>query len=132
MAEKLINNEKLTIEALFSDSGHFDEDFVVRSLMPHIMIKKPDFAIFFKETKLSADKKILAYGLAKKLLKQKELVASEEITALEIYEKTGIKKGTVDPMFKLLRQKGLLAGKREYIIPAYKIKEAIEFINPTN
>jgi len=127
-----MDTKKLTIEALFSDSGVFDEDAAVAALLPYIIIQKPDYEIFFKDAKLSAERKILAYGLAKKILKLKGLVDDEIITALEINEKTGIKKGTVDPMFKLLRDKGLLSGKGTYEIPTYKVKKAIELINKEN
>jgi transcription initiation factor IIE alpha subunit len=124
-----MNNEKLTIEALFSDSGPFDEDAVVRALLPHIVIQKPDNEIFFKDTKLSAKRKMLAYALAKKLLKRASLVNDESVTAPELHQKTGIKKGTIDPMLKALREEGLFAGKKEYEIPSYKVQEAISMIN---
>lgn len=124
-----MNNEKLTIEVLFSDSGPFDEDLVVRALLPHLIIQKPDYEIFFRETKLSAKRRMLAYGLAKKLLKRHGLVADESVTALELHQKTGIKKGTIDPMLKSLREEGLFAGKKEYEIPAYKVQEAVSMIN---
>jgi hypothetical protein len=124
-----MKDEKLTIEALFSDSGPFEEEAVVRALLPHIVIQKPDYGIFFKETKLSAKRKMLAYGLAKKLLKRNNLIAGESISALELHQKTGIKKGTIDPMLKALREEGLFAGKKEYEIPAYKVQEAVSMIN---
>ena len=124
-----MKEEKLTIEALFSDSGPFDEDTVVRALLPYIVIQEPDHEIFFKEAKLSAKRRMLAYGLAKKLLKRNSLIADERVTALELHQKTGIKKGTIDPMLKSLREEGLFAGKKEYEIPAYKIQEAVTMIN---
>lgn len=124
-----MNNEKLTIEALFSDSGPFDEDVVVRALLPHIVIQKPDNEIFFKDTKLSAKRKMLAYALAKKLLKRAGSINDESVTALDLHQKTGIKKGTIDPMLKALREEGLFAGKKEYEIPSYKVQEAISMIN---
>jgi|GEM_PF-1057150 len=124
-----MDNKKLTIEALFSDSGPFDEEAAVRALLPFIVIQKPDYEIFFKDAKLSAERKILAYGLAKNLLHRKGLIEDGAITALEVYEKTGLKKGTVDPNFKRLKDAGLLSGKGAYEIPAYKIQEVIDTIN---
>lgn len=122
-------NQKLTIDALFSDSGPFDEDAVVRVLLPYIVIQKPDYEIFFKDAKISAQRKILAYALAKTLLKYKGLIENETITAIEVYKKTGLKKGTVDPNIKLLKEKGLFAGKGAYEIPFYKIAEVIQLIS---
>jgi len=58
----------------------------------------------------------LLYGLAKKLLKAKGHIESEMITAQEIHKKTGIKKGTIDPTFKKLKESGYLVGKGEYEI----------------
>jgi transcription initiation factor IIE alpha subunit len=72
---------------------------------------------------------MLAYALAKKLLKRASLVNDESVTALELHQKTGIKKGTIDPMLKALREEGLFAGKKEYEIPSYKVQEAISMIN---
>lgn len=124
-----MTDQKLTIEDLFSDKGEYDEDVLVEVLFPHITIQKNTNNIFFKGTKLSVDKKILAYALAKKLLKSKGLIDSEIITAQEIHEKTGIKKGTIDPNFKKLREEGSLMGKGEYEVPAYKIQEVLTILS---
>ena len=124
-----MTDKKLTIDDLFSDSGAFDENDVLGALHQHITIQKSTNNIYFKSSLLSAYKKILAYGLAKKLLKSKDLIDSEKITAREVHEKTGIKKGTVDPSFKLLREKGLLVGKKEYEIPSYQVPNVIIILN---
>lgn len=120
--------KKHTIEDLFSDSGPFDEAEVVKALHPFITIQKSTNSIFFKGEKLSTTQKILAYGLAKKLLKSKGHVKSEMITAQEFHDKTGIKKGTIDPAFKTLKEKGLFVGKGEYEIPIPKIQSAIAYL----
>lgn len=83
-----------------------------------------------KDSSISVDKKILAYGLAKKLLKIKGLIENEFITAQEFHEITGIKKGTVDPTFKILKDKGFLVGKREYEIPTNKVSIIIQKLIP--
>ena len=121
-----MTKEKYSVEMLFSDSGAFDEQEVIKALMPYVMIQKSTQSIFFKATRLSAKARILAYGLAKKLLKSNDLIKSEYITANELHEKTGMKKGTIDPAFKGLREKGLLVGKRQYEIPTFKIQEVIK------
>ncbi len=117
--------EKLTITDLFSDNGPFSESEVVEALRPHITIQKANNSIYFKDTKLTAEQKILVYGLAKKLLKAKNLIKDEMITAQEFHEATRIKKGTIDPLFKKLRDRGLLIGKVKYEIPNLKIREVI-------
>ena len=124
-----MTDKKHTIDALFSDSGPFDEAEVVRALQDHITIQRSTNSIFIKDSGLSVDRKVLAYVLAKKLLKNKGISDSEMITAQEFHEMTKIKKGTIDPAFKTLKGKGLLVGKREYEIPTHKISAAIQLLN---
>lgn len=124
-----MNKKSYTLDDLFSDSGPFNEAEVAEAIHPFITIQKSTNEIFFKESCLTSEQRILIYGLAKKLLKFKSLLESEMITALEVHKKTGIRKGTIDPLFKKLKQNGFLIGKREYEVPVNKIKEIINLIN---
>ncbi len=117
------------IEALFSDSGAFDEITAVTALQPYLTIQRSTNKIFFKESSLSVVKKILAYALAKKLLATKKHVPTDMITAIEFQKATGINKGTIDPSFKTLKDKGFLVGKLEYELPAHKIPSVIQMLN---
>ena len=117
-----------TLEDLFSDAGPFDESAVVKAIMPFITIQKNTNEVFFKESDLTVDERILVYGLTKKLLKTKGVIENDLITALEFHKKTGIKKGSVDPMFKKLKDSGMLVGKKEYEIPNHKVSEIIKLI----
>jgi hypothetical protein len=117
-----------TLEDLFSDAGPFDESAVVKAIMPFITIQKNTNEVFFKESDLTVDERILVYGLTKKLLKTKGVIENDLITALEFHKKTGIKKGSVDPMFKKLKDSGVLVGKKEYEIPNHKVSEIIKLI----
>ena len=78
---------------------------------------------------MTVEQRILIYGLAKKLLKTKGLIESETITAVEVHKKTGIKKGSIDPTFKKLKNNGFLVGKSDYEIPVPKISDVIQVIN---
>lgn len=118
-----------TLDDLFSDSGPFDESAVIKTIHPFITIQKSTNAIFFKESSLTNEEKILVYGLAKKLLKVKGLIDEEMITALEVNKKTGIKKGSVDSTFKALKEKGFLVGKIDYEIPVHKIIQIINSLS---
>jgi hypothetical protein len=120
-----MTDKQHTLDDLFSDSGPFDESAVVKAIMPFITIQKNSNEIFFKESALTVDERILVYGLAKKLLKMKGVIESDYITALDFHQKTGIKKGSVDPMFKKLKDSGMLVGKKEYEIPNHKVSEII-------
>lgn len=122
-------DKKHTIEDLFSDSGPFDESAVIKAIQPFVTIQKTTNDIFFKESGLTNEEKILIYGLTKKLLKTKGLIEDEMITAIEVHKKTGIKTGTVDPTFKKLKEKGFLVGKKEYEIPVHKIIQIISSLS---
>ena len=117
-----------TLNDLFSDAGPFDESATVKAIMPFITIQKNTNEIFFKGSDLTVDERILVYGLTKKLLKTNGAIESELLTALEFHKKTRTKKGSVDPMFKKLKDSGMLVGKKEYEIPNHKISEIIKLI----
>lgn len=123
-----MNTKQHKIEDLFSDAGPFDESAVVQAIMPFITIQKNTNEIFFKDADLTVDERVLVYGLARKLLKVKGIIESDFITALDFHKKTGIKKGSVDPMFKKLKDSGMLVGKKEYEIPNHKISDIIKLI----
>ncbi|MCH7805903.1 MAG: hypothetical protein IH995_01990 [Proteobacteria bacterium] len=124
-----MNNGKHKLEDLFSDSGPFDEAEVVKAIQPFITIQKSTNEIFFKKSSLTVEEKILVFALTKKLLQVKGYLESDLITAAEVHKKTGIKKGSVDPTFKRLKDQGFLVGKREYEIPVHKIPEVISLID---
>lgn len=123
-----MTNPQHTLDDLYSDAGPFDESAVVKAIMPFITIQKNTNEIFFKESDLTVDERILVYGLTKKLLKTKGVIENDLITALEFHKKTGIKKGSVDPMFKKLKDSGVIVGKKEYEIPNHKVSEIIKLI----
>lgn len=125
-----MTEHKYTFDALFSDAGPFDEPSVIKAVFPFVTIQKSTNDIFFKETyPLTNTEKILVYALAKKLLKTRSLIETEMITAVEVYKKTGIKRGSVDPIFKDLKKDGFLVGKIEYEVPVTKISQIINLIS---
>jgi hypothetical protein len=117
-----------TIDDLFSDAGPFDEATVVEVLKPFVTIQKSTNEIFFKDHSPTAEQRVLIYGLAKKLLKEKNLIENELITAAEVHQKTGIKKGTIDPAFKKLKETGFFVGKAEYEIPTPKVPDVVDML----
>lgn len=127
-----MNDKKHTIEDLFSDTGPFDEAEVIKAIHPFITIQKTTNEIFFKGSSQKNDQRILTYGLAKKLLNVKGLIKSDKITAIEVQKKTGIKRGSIDPTFKKLKEDGYLVGKIEYEIPISKISDVINIISKVN
>lgn len=124
-----MSDKKHTIEDLFSDSGGVDEAEIIKAIHPFVTIQKATKEIYFKDSNLSSQDKVLVYGLAKKMLKNNNLIENEAVSAIEVYQKTGIKKGTIDPIFKKLKDDGWFVGKRAYEIPNYKISSIINTIN---
>lgn len=118
----------LAVEDLFSDSGPVDEQAILKTLMPLLTIQKSTNQIFFKDVKLTANERILAFALAKKLLKAKNIIENEMVNAIEICKSTGLKRGTVDPCFKALKESGLLVGKSEREIPNHQINKIIKML----
>jgi hypothetical protein len=123
-----MSTTKSTVEDLFSDSGPFDEAEVVDVLKPFVTIQKGTNEIFIKDHSPTAEQRILIFGLAKKLLKNKSLIDSELISASEVHQKTGIKKGTIDPAFKKLKETGFFVGKGEYEIPTPKVPDLLKVL----
>lgn len=116
------------VEDLFSANGGFDEAELVLAIKPFVTIQESTKQIFIKNSTLTAEKQILVYGVAKKLLKAKQHIESEMITAVEIQKTLKIKKGTIDPIFMKLKKSGFLIGKGNYEIPASKISEVINLL----
>ena len=122
-----MSTEKKYIEELFTDALPVDEKEIVEALKPVVTIQRNSKEIFLKnEKKLSVEDKILAYGLAKKLLKMLGYGETEIISASEVYEKTGIKKGSIDFAFKNLRGNFLFGKGKSYEIPNYKVNEIVK------
>jgi hypothetical protein len=119
--------KKKYIDELFTDSLPVNEKEVVEVLKPLIIIQRNSKEIFLKdEKKLIVEDKILAYGLAKKVLKMRGYTESEIISASEVYEKTRIKKGSIDYAFKALRGKFLFGKGKSYEIPNNKVNEIVK------
>lgn len=126
-----MNEKKETIEDLFTDSGDIDEAAIVRVIRPFVTIQKSTNEIFLKKSNVTAEQRVLIYGLAKKLLKSKGLIPDDMITTAEILKKTGLKKGTIDPTFMKLKSNGFLIGKSNCEIPGFKVSEVIDIIERT-
>ncbi len=116
------------IDELFTDAGSFDPSAAAKSLKPFIAIQRETHRIFLKSgQKLSVEGKILAYALAKKLLKIEEHIGQEYFSAAEVNEATGIKKGSVHFTFKKLREAGILIGSgSRYELPHYQVSDVVE------
>ena len=122
---------KTPIDELFTDAGPFDLAAAAQALKVFVAIQRETHRIYLKGgQKLSVENKILAYTLAKKLLKMEERIEEEYVSAAEVHEATGIKKGSVDFTFKKLREAGILIGSgSRYELPHYQVNVVIERLN---
>lgn len=119
--------EKNPIKELFTNTGPFDEEAVVKALKPLISIREGTYEIYFIGEDMKVDDKILAFALAKKLLHSRKYREEGYISAVEIHKDTGLPKGSIDFSFKSLRENGYLVGKgKTYEIPNYRISQVIE------
>ncbi len=120
--------KKTPIEELYTDAGPFDQAAAAQALKPFVAIQRETHRIYLKGAqKLSVEGKILAYTLAKKLLKMEGRIEEEYVSAAEVNEATGIKKGSVDSAFKKLREAGMLIGSgSRYELPHYQVNVVTE------
>jgi len=123
-----MRKEEKNIEKLFTDTGFVNEKEVVETLEPFVLIQRQNKEIFLKNVeRLTVEEKIIAYALAKKLLKIKGHIDDNIISASEIHKKIGIKKGSVDYAFKRLRESGLLVGRgKNYEVPNHKVDKIVK------
>jgi|SRR3989344_2096279 len=121
------NNNPLA--ELYTSSGPVDINEIAGSLKRFVAIQSGTEKIFLKEegTHLTAEKKVLAYALIKKMLKELNKKDKSSISATEIEAEIGLKRGTIDPTFKTLKEKGALIKTSDgFEIPNFVIKKIIE------
>jgi len=123
------------INDLFTDSEPVDVAAIVEVVKEYIRIKKNTKEVFFTENAGNANviKRILAYGLGKKLLKIGGYMETEYFSAKEVAKDLRLKKGTVDGTFNVLKKKNQILGSgSEYIIPNYKITDVLNLLKKRN
>lgn len=130
-----MTDQNSTIDELFTDSDPLDTTTIIGALKRFIRIKRETHEIFFTEegNKLSILKRILIFGLGKKLLKIEKYIETESFSAKEIADRLQLKKGTVDGLFNSLRGKSYILGSAsEYMIPNYKIGDILNLLEEKN
>ena len=130
-----MSNQNSPINELFTDSDPLDTEAVVKVIKVFIRIKRETNEIFFTETgnKLSVVKRIILFGLGRKLLKIEKIIETDSFSAKEIAQKLQLIKGTVDASFHSLRGKGFIIGSgSDYVIPNYKISNVLSLLEEKN
>jgi hypothetical protein len=118
--------EKNTIKELFMTGDYFDEPGMVSALKSLVTIRPETYDIYFLEDDIKNDDRVLVYALAKKLLYFKKFIKESFISAVEVHNKTGLPKGSVDTSFNRLKGEFLLGGGKKYELPDRKIPLAIK------
>lgn len=120
--------DKITIDDLYSDSGTFDQEAVLRMLKGKVVFTKENDVLFAVDpTKIKVKDAILLYALAKKILKANQKIDDEIITNAEIIDRAKIKKSNVGVTIMRLKDKKILMPSGSgYEIPTFKVAEVLE------
>jgi len=122
------------LEVLLVSGKEIDKKLIVEILSPFLKIDKESCDIRPLSTwnDLRANIKILLYLIARKAMVALGLPLSEEkASATEIMQKTGMKKGTVNPALRDLFNERVIeqSEDKKYYIPNYAIEKVKEIIN---
>ena len=123
-------NENISIEDLYSDTGSFDEQAVLRTLRGKITFSTENAIQFaIDPTELKTREAILLYILAKKALKVNQKIDDDTITSAEVTEKTKLNNNSVRSTIKRLKEKKLIMPSGiGYEIPTFKVAEVLDLL----
>ena len=115
------------LESLLVSGKELDRGLIVEILEPYLRIDKEtcDIRPLPSWTILKANIKILLYLIARKAMVASSLPLSEEkVSATEITQKTGLKKGTVNPALRALFEGRIIeqSKDRKYYVPNHAIE----------
>ncbi len=122
------------LESLLVSGKEIDRKLVAEMLEPYIRIDKEtcDIRPLSSWSDLKANIKILLYLIARKAMVALGLPLPEErASATEIMQKTGIKKGTVNPALRDLFEDRVLeqSEDRKYYVPNHAIEKVKAMIS---
>lgn len=125
--------EKITIDDLYSDTGSFDEEAVLKILKGKVIFTREHEIQFTTDpSKLKARDAVLLYALAKKILKANQKIDDEIITRAEIVAKTRVNDNTIGvTLMRLGPNKGkqiLMPSGSGYEMPTFKVAEALKLL----
>ncbi|MGD9116733.1 MAG: helix-turn-helix domain-containing protein [Dehalococcoidia bacterium] len=116
-----------SLESLLVNGQEMDQKLVVEILSPYLRIDKATCDIRPLSTwgSIKASVRILLYLIARKAMVALGLDLSEEgASATEIMQKTGLKKGTVNPALRVLYNERVLeqTKERRYYVPNHALE----------
>ena len=122
------------LESLLVNGKEIDKKLVAEILEPYLRIDKEtcDIRPLSSWSDLKANIKILLYLIARKAMVALSLPLSEEkASATEIMQKTGLKKGTVNPALRNLFEDRVIeqSKDRKYYIPNHALEKVKAMIS---
>jgi hypothetical protein len=112
------------LKQLFTSGADLDKKLLAETLLSFVSIDPEIKKVYFTEAghELSTENKTLTFLLGYKAMFGEKLIPSEKVAPALIIEELGFKRGTVHPLLKRLRSKGLVsASNGQYTVPNYQI-----------
>lgn len=125
----IINMSEL--QKIFVKGDDLDKKLLAEILSPFLTVDAETKKIYFTENgyNQTTEKKIILFLLAHKAMFVEGITNSEGLLPASLISSLGLKRGTVHPLLKKMREKGLaMAVNGEYVIPnhhLYRIKKLL-------
>jgi DNA-binding transcriptional ArsR family regulator len=120
------------LENLLVDEQKISEELLYDLLNEYVRIGEQNGRIFHQEPfqDLSSGEKIVTILATQMARKELDMVDSEWMSPSEISEDSGVKKGTVHPKVRELKEEGVIEsnGDGSYRLPAHSVERAREYI----
>lgn len=122
------------LESLLISGKEIDRKLVIEILSPYLKIDKEtcDIRPLSSWNELKVNIKILLYLIARKAMMALNLpLSGERASATEIMQKTGMKKGSVNPALRALFNDRVIeqSEDKKYYVPNYAIEKVKAIIN---
>lgn len=118
------------LEEIFTSEKELDPELLASILRPFVKINVETNSVFFTDAgnDLPLNDRLLLFLVARKTLKFKEKIETEEISPSEIIAETGFKAGSVHPGLKQLREQGWVISRGgKYFIGNYQLAKIKKF-----
>jgi DNA-binding transcriptional ArsR family regulator len=119
------------LDDVFVDEEEMNEKLIAEVLCERVNIGQNEGQIYFENEfeNLNAARKLGTVLVARKAVEHRDVVEDQKVGPSELAEITGMKKGTVDPALKKLREKNLAKSDNgSYYVPNPNLSKMKDFI----
>jgi hypothetical protein len=112
------------LKSLFTASDDLDQKLLLEILVPFLVINGENKKIYFNEKghQQTNEGKVILSLLAYKAMYVEKIIPSEEVSPVALISLFGFKRGTIHPLLKKLREKGLVTAiNGKYTIPNHRL-----------